>query len=65
MLHLQEDLYLKGATKENQETSKFNLDSPEVGTRCAKCTLHPEKERDGNQLALKSKSNPLGPHSRM
>lgn len=44
MLRLQEDWYLKGATKENQATSKFNLHSLGVGTQCAKCTSHPEKE---------------------
>ena len=60
MLHLQEDWYLKRATKEN-------LKIKSQGAQCAECASHPEKERDGNQLALKSNRppewGPLGPRS--
>lgn len=63
MLHFQEGWYLKRATKEIQATTKCNLHSQSW----SKCTLNPEKERDGNQLASKSnrppKRGPLGPHS--
>lgn len=57
-----------GIWKEQQKkTSKFNLHFLGVGRPCAKCTSHPEQERDGNQLALEStrppKRGPLGPHS--
>lgn len=66
MLHLQEDWYLKGATR--RKTSKFNLHSLGVGTPSAKCTSRPEgtNEMETNWLSrapVLPTRGPLGPRS--